>query len=830
MPDRARNKVTQLGSPGAGLPLGLAALALLVGFDIALGTSVALVGAYAIAPFLTASTSGPRATAIVAGAATAAGAISGLWNSDTGSGGWVAGLVLIAVAGIIAIIAARATARARRAMSRLRLLDRVGRIADGSLPLAETLDNVTDAVVPAFADLCMIDAIREGAVSRIAVRASGAEAERIEEQIRKRTPSTPDWLRDPASQSLDPHFVPLMSDEVLREMANDPDDLAFLRWLRARSYIVAPLVSRARTLGTLTVVRLRRSARLAADDVEFVAALASRIGIALDNAGLFSDLESVERRMDSVMESVAEAVIVHDGEGNLVYANQAASDLVELEPAPQSPPGESGEDVGRFAIRDENGRPMEIEDLPRRRTLRGEDAGPMAFRLRDVEEGRDSWRLEKSTAIRGGSDDVLYVVTTIEDVTAVKQAEFAQRVLASSAEALASAANYEAALEGLSRAVVPQLADWCSVSVPTQDGRLERVAVAERDPAMLELDRLLREGLEVRPGTRLEMADVMRATQPVTAELPANPTPGWVLLKPIMAGGEAIGVMCLINRAGRHAFSSSEIRLGRAVADRAGVAILNSRLATERAQIAEALQHELLPPLLPDVDGWTMAAMYRPAGEQNRAGGDFYDVFEGRDGWVVTVGDVEGHGAEAAALTAMVRYTIRTAAMLDGDVLPALDILNAELRRRDDARLCSVACVSFGSSVEATVVSAGHPLPLLVSAGAVREVGLPGSLLGALEEPQWSPVRFQVARGEELVVYTDGVVEARRDGERFGRERLGSLLRRISSPGETVQRVGDAMDAFAATFADDAAMLVLRREASPALEPASRQGVVEGIE
>jgi hypothetical protein len=81
-----------------------------------------------------------------------------------------------------------------------------------------------------------------------------------------------------------------------------------------------------------------------------------------------------------------------------------------------------------------------------------------------------------------------------------------------------------------------------------------------------------------------------------------------------------------------------------------------------------------------------------------------------------------------------------------------------------------------------------------------------------------------VSPGEELAVYTDGVVEARRDGERFGRERLGSLLRRLGSPGETVQRVDDALDAFAVTVEDDAAMLVLRRGLEGELaQPCSRR-------
>jgi GAF domain-containing protein len=760
-------------------------------------------------------------TAIVAGAAIAAAAASGIWDGDNGAGGWVPRVAIIAAAALFAIFAARATTRARRGIFRLRLLDRVGRIADGSLPLAETLDQVTEAVVPAFADLCMVDAIHSGDVRRIAVRASGKEAARIEEQIRNRTPSTPDWLRDTASDSLDPHFVPSMPDEVLRRMANDPDDLAFLRWLRASSYIVAPLVSRRRSLGTLTVVRLRGSAPLAADDLKFVAALASRIGIALDNAGLFSDLESVERRMDSVMESVAEAVIVHDGAGNLVYANEAASELVGFEQLQDLVSAKPGPRDPRFEIRDEGGGPLDPAELPRRRILRGQDPAPKVFRLHDSETGRESWRLEKSTAIRGSSGEVLYAVTTVEDVSAVKRAEFEQRLLADVATALATAPDYVSALKALSQTVVPRLADWCSVNVPTPEGTIERIAVAQSDAAMLEIDDRLREGLRMPSGRDLAMADVLRAGKPMTAELPPDSTPGWVLLKPIRAAHEVIGILSLINGSRRRAFSSADVRLARQLADRAGIAILNAKLATERSEIAETLQRELMPPLLPEVGGWSMAAMYRPAGVQNRAGGDFYDVFEGRDGWTVLLGDVEGHGAEAAALTAMLRYTIRTAAMVDGDLLASLDILNAHLSEREHARLCSVVCVTFGAADEATVVSAGHPLPLLVSGGTIREVGLPGSLLGALGDPQWSPVRFEVSPGDEIVIYTDGVVEAKGAGERFGRRRLASMLRKADTPGDTVRRVGEAIDGFAETIDDDAAMVVVRREPESELSGAS---------
>jgi PAS domain S-box-containing protein len=534
--------------------------------------------------------------------------------------------------------------------------------------------------------------------------------------------------------------------------------------------------------------------------------------------------------MDSVMENVQEAVLVHDGAANLVYANTAASGLVGLGQLQEMVAGEAPRQEPNFVLRDESGEELPVEQLPRRRALAGEDPEPIVFRLVDNDTGAESWRFERSSPIRGPAGDVLYAVTTVQDVTEVKQAEFAQRVLAESAEAIASASDFVSALQALTRAVVPQLADWCSVNVPTPSGDIEQIAVVSEDPEMLELDRRLREGLEVRQGLTLTMADVLRASRPVTAELPAEAFPGWVLLKPIRAEEGAIGVMTLVNRADRHAFSTAEVRLARAVADRAGIAILNAKLASERAEIAETLQRELLPPLLPDVSGWSLAAMYRPAGQENRAGGDFYDVFEGRNGWFVVLGDVEGHGAEAAALTAMVRYTVRTAAKLGQDLISALGILNAQLYGREQPRLCSVVCVEFSSAKEASVISAGHPLPLLVSDGSVREVGLPGSVLGALEDPQWSLVRFKVSRSDELVVYTDGVVEARRDGERFGRERLGSLLREVSEPGDAVSRVGEAIDAFAESIQDDAAMVVLRREGDGVSTGMGPEPVVEAIE
>ncbi len=103
-----------------------------------------------------------------------------------------------------------------------------------------------------------------------------------------------------------------MDAEDVRRIAHDPDDLGFLQSLGLRSWIVATMSARGRSLGTLTMITAWSRRRYSADDVGFAQSLAHRIGLALDNAGLFSDLESVERRLDAVMSMLDEAVVVHD--------------------------------------------------------------------------------------------------------------------------------------------------------------------------------------------------------------------------------------------------------------------------------------------------------------------------------------------------------------------------------------------------------------------------------------------------------------------------------------------------------------------------------------
>ena len=189
--------------------------------------------------------------------------------------------------------------------------------------------------MPAFSDICMVDAIHEGRVSRIATRAHGREdAAAIEERMRARPAALPEWLvRFERSWRHIPQWWPRVRDEELRRMADSPEDLEFLRSLGLCSSLVIPIRARDRNLGALTLITAWSGRRYGAEDVRFAQILASRIGLALDNAGLFSDLESIERRMDTVMSILDEAIVIHGADGELVFANPAAATMLGYETA-----------------------------------------------------------------------------------------------------------------------------------------------------------------------------------------------------------------------------------------------------------------------------------------------------------------------------------------------------------------------------------------------------------------------------------------------------------------------------------------------------------------
>lgn len=252
------------------------------------------------------------------------------------------------------------------------------------------------------------------------------------------------------------------------------------------------------------------------------------------------------------------------------------------------------------------------------------------------------------------------------------------------------------------------------------------------------------------------------------------------------------------------------------LARRAAAAVENARLYTERTQAAHTLQQSLLPERLPSVPGWELASSYAAGDTTADVGGDFYDVIALDAGLLAIVGDVTGKGVQAAALTSLARYTLATAARFDASPPAVVGLLNEVLVARTDLSLVTVACGHFVPTPTGAIMrltSAGHPSPVLVRAG--REavaVGAPGLLLGMLGEAQWDEVGVELAPGDAVLFYTDGVTDTPSDRDRFGVEHLLTAVSgETVDPAGVIQRVQRALRAFqVGDVVDDRAMLALQ--------------------
>ena len=419
-------------------------------------------------------------------------------------------------------------------------------------------------------------------------------------------------------------------------------------------------------------------------------------------------------------------------------------------------------------------------------------------------------------------------------------AESVQERLAFLAEAsavLAESLDYRSVLARVARLAVPRLGDWCSVEVPDEDQAEAPFVVAHVDPAKVEMAHELRRRYPSLPEGWGGLAEVVKSGRPklfadVSAALLAETATDddhltmlqalemrSAMLVPLVARGRTIGALTLVSSQADRRYTEEDLALAEELARRAALAIDNARLYRERSHVARTLQQTLLPPRLPSIPGIQIAARYRFAAEGTEIGGDFYDLFETADGaWAVVIGDACGKGPEAAALTGLARHSLRAAAVRESSPAQVLRLLNETiLDQVADNRFLTMAYVRMvadDTSARLTVACAGHPAPVIVrQRGGVEQVRAPGMIVGSLPGADFSEEEVVLGPGDAIVLYTDGVIEARRDEEIFGDTRLLSLLEGCSGhdaraiANNVRQAVGDFIPGLPR---DDMAILVLR--------------------
>jgi serine phosphatase RsbU (regulator of sigma subunit) len=289
---------------------------------------------------------------------------------------------------------------------------------------------------------------------------------------------------------------------------------------------------------------------------------------------------------------------------------------------------------------------------------------------------------------------------------------------------------------------------------------------------------------------------------------------------PLIARGHILGAVTLVACEPGRRFEDADLDLAKDVAWRAALVLDNARMLSESSHVAQVLQASLLPPSLPTIPGIELAARYVAFGAGMEVGGDFYDVFNvGRNAWLFAIGDVCGRGAEAAVVTGSIRHTLRSAALeirqpgrlvaVANDVL----LLDGNEGHLFATLLCGILR-PHAQGVRIALANAGHPPPILIRADGTIEMPRHGDLIiGAFENLTWTTRSLALGHGDLLLAFTDGITEARRQGELFGPERLAAVAQ--AEHHRPIEEIADRVIEAVRDFAghepsDDLALIALR--------------------
>ncbi len=323
-------------------------------------------------------------------------------------------------------------------------------------------------------------------------------------------------------------------------------------------------------------------------------------------------------------------------------------------------------------------------------------------------------------------------------------------------------------------------------------GDLGYAATLRRDVSAELLLRVIESGQHELLSVDQEAApfDALTALLPVE-ELRAQAAalrPADVLALPMAARGGTLGALVMVRRSGR-GFAPTDVALLGRFADRAALALDSARIYEDHARVARVLEESLRPPGLPVVPGVEIATSFRAAAEHLEIGGDFYDVHGDDGSWLVVLGDVCGKGVDAAVLNSRARQSIRTAARYDrspGRILSTLnDVLYDDASDKFVTVVCALVSPRDDGSVLVQVAVAGHPAPLVVRAdGEVEQPAVTGRLAGVIRhDDPYEEVGFELLSGDAMVLFSDGIYEAKGPRGLYGMDRLRKVLARYAGSG-----------------------------------------------
>jgi serine phosphatase RsbU (regulator of sigma subunit)/anti-sigma regulatory factor (Ser/Thr protein kinase) len=472
--------------------------------------------------------------------------------------------------------------------------------------------------------------------------------------------------------------------------------------------------------------------------------------------------------------------------------------------------------------------------------------------VRDI-EGRELYLHFVISALGPGPPHPAILICGVDVSNAVRDREHARRaeLLAGITQAMTTAADPDAALQALTDALVPDVADVAAVFVVPAPGADRAAGAGGAGPTAMTIAPALLAELGPPPTAGepdpepAPWADSIAAGRTVLIDLrgrdreAVNPSSRtWldragaatIVVVPLVVAGELAGALVLSDGAHRRAYEETDLPFLEDVAARAGTAVAHVRSVRAQWQVALDLQRALLPGVLPELGEVDVATRYVAGSPEVDVGGDWFDVTDlGAGRFGIGVGDVSGRGLPAAAVMGQARAAMRAAAhaaLGPGDLLGLLDTHVAELmapQLQSGARVPPRFATAVYGVLEPfdetlRLASAGHP-PVLVRGpdGKVRTVAAPpgpplGLAIGPFEE-----LVTPFPPGSLLAAFTDGLVESRNVDVELGMSRVAARLEEAAATVDLEELADSLLTAAGADgAADDVALLLVRLSSSAA--------------
>jgi PAS domain S-box-containing protein len=590
-----------------------------------------------------------------------------------------------------------------------------------------------------------------------------------------------------------------------------------------------PLVASNRLLGKFMLYYDRRHTFSEAE-LRLARAIAANVAATIARRDVEAQLRASRDQIEAVLASVADGITVLDRKGRLLFANDAAARLCGFDSVGEMLATPTDGIMERFELLDEDGSRLPEGALPGRRVLAGEPYAETVLRYRQRGSRRERWSSVKAMPVRDEHGHAHLAVSVFRDITRERQAADRSAALAARNASLHAAEQVARREAERAARVLTRLERIQRVALRSSSLDLLLTNVLEAVHESVDSDRatilLLDKSdvLVVRAAIGIDEATARGVQVPlgdgVAGSIAATRRPRVIddltqveALSPYLRrGGSLAGVPLLfsdrllgvlhVSSDRTAAFRAEDLDFLQVAAGHVAIAIEQTSLFERERDIAAALQQSLLPERFVGLPGVAVAATYLPSTDGTRVGGDWYDAFSLGDGrLVVAVGDVVGHGIEAAGAMGQVRNALRAYAFEDASPARLFNRLNKLLVATYARDFCTAFCAILDPwAGTLTYANAGHP-PVLVrdASGDTRFLDAAGSLpLGVVADVSYDEATDTLDPGALLLAYTDGLVE-RRDEPLDSR--LGLLARCLA--GSVATPVRQLPDVITAALLDE---------------------------